>query len=287
MSDTMPITQNGKSIIHTVKKGETLWSISRDYGVSTSDIVSLNSGITDQNKDHIAIGQKIQISENQEFNILLMPFADWGKKNDARFVADSLIKLAPRKITANSIEYSVNISKELTAVNTRSVDNNIAKILQPNQQQNIDLIIGLGIARDEGSLRFETGSDKLAENKMQYDISGNFISTTTFQSIKSTAAWLGKKKIYNIVKDINYLPKSQKNKFNTDRISTDAGDYLCEYMTYKFASSPEISGKAFFVHIGNFEGLEDEKIVLQRNKEVNGLISFIKKIAPILIENRG
>ena len=43
---------------YTVAKGDTLWSISRRYGVSVNDLVRIN-GITNPNL--IVIGQKILI----------------------------------------------------------------------------------------------------------------------------------------------------------------------------------------------------------------------------------
>lgn len=46
-------------IYHVVQKGDTLWGISRKYGVSVDRLVELN-GIKDRNR--IYVGQKILVS---------------------------------------------------------------------------------------------------------------------------------------------------------------------------------------------------------------------------------
>lgn len=46
-----------RAIVHTVVRGDTLWSIGRAYGVTVTEILAVNAGIASQ----IEIGQKIAI----------------------------------------------------------------------------------------------------------------------------------------------------------------------------------------------------------------------------------
>lgn len=50
----------GVAAYHTVKKGETLWGISRSYGTTLEKILALNSGI--KNPNFITVGQKVRVA---------------------------------------------------------------------------------------------------------------------------------------------------------------------------------------------------------------------------------
>lgn len=57
----IPDTQNTPNITYTVKKGDTLWSISRKYGTTVQELVKINNI---KNPNLIYPGQKIQIASN-------------------------------------------------------------------------------------------------------------------------------------------------------------------------------------------------------------------------------
>lgn len=58
---------------HTVKKGDTLWSISRLYNISVDEIVKLN-GL--KNPDLIRVGQVLKIREKKTENTALVKAID-------------------------------------------------------------------------------------------------------------------------------------------------------------------------------------------------------------------
>lgn len=55
-----PATPSQTSIYHTVVRGETLWGIARQYGITTETIIRLNPQI--KNPNLIYAGQKVQVS---------------------------------------------------------------------------------------------------------------------------------------------------------------------------------------------------------------------------------
>ena len=54
------VAQNDKYFVHTVSKGQTLYSISRMYEVSVDDIIALNPECAQK----LAIGYKLKIEQS-------------------------------------------------------------------------------------------------------------------------------------------------------------------------------------------------------------------------------
>jgi LysM repeat protein len=91
---------NDEFITHKVTKGETLWSISKQYNISLEPILALNN-IKDKNT--LSIGQIIKISQNN------LPAADYTMHVVKK--GDTLWTIAQRyNLTVNSILANNNIS---------------------------------------------------------------------------------------------------------------------------------------------------------------------------------
>ena len=57
--EKQPVSREER-IFHTVRQGDTLWGISRQYGVGLEDILAMNPGI--KNPNRIFVGEKVRVA---------------------------------------------------------------------------------------------------------------------------------------------------------------------------------------------------------------------------------
>lgn len=226
------------------------------------------------------------LQQTREFHIWIVPFGDWGKVNDSHVVADRLIASLPKNHMLNGINYKIFTNKSLTEVNEQDVDTEIGKIHEMDDWNCVNMVLGIGVAEKKGSVRFEYVTDSLKGGNKQFRNNVKLDNPTTAMSIAATAGWRNDGEITNIVAKHNYLPSIHLSSDDIDElgISTDPGDYLCEYMTFGFANSIRIKNKAFFVHVGDFRG--SPAYEPQRLQEINTLKSFILEVMPLLVKRQ-
>ena len=98
-STTIVFVNGKKYLVHTVKKGETLYSLSKTYGVSEEDIKSHNPAVADGLKIDQAI--KIPVSEKQ--------LANNDKKRKKEFIQHKI--KAGQTLYAIAREYNISVAK--------------------------------------------------------------------------------------------------------------------------------------------------------------------------------
>ena len=132
--------------IHTVKKGETLWSIAQEYNLSV-DLILANNNFA--NSELISIGQQIEIpsskSTTPETNIITQPVIDKKNNNMSNNIsppedAESIQSIAERyKLTNSSIVLDkgienselISIGPQIEIPSSKSITPEINIIIQP------------------------------------------------------------------------------------------------------------------------------------------------------------
>ncbi len=133
INDNISQPKNAEPIVYTVKVGDTLWNISRKYGVSVEVIISVNNL---KEKDLLALGQKLEI-----------PAIGGG-------VSDSNQKQEPTIITYTVVKgdtlWSISQRYDVKMISIISV-NNLKEISRLSIGQKLKLpITNMDIAKAEG-----------------------------------------------------------------------------------------------------------------------------------------
>ena len=120
----IPINSNGTSddyIVHTVKVGDNLYSISRKYGVSVDSIKNINN----LNSDLLSIGQKLRIpnivdSDDDYFEYVV-------KKNDTLYSIAKKFNMSVNELMRiNNLETTaLSIGQVLNVINNSNNESNL------------------------------------------------------------------------------------------------------------------------------------------------------------------
>ncbi len=123
LSKIKNVARKGEKITHTVKSGESFWSISRRYGVNTRSLAKWNGMAP---IDTLGVGQKLVI---------------WKPKGKTRIVRASLMDTSPQQ-KMHALRYTIRKGDSLYRIankfNIRISDikkwNKVGKYLQPGQK---------------------------------------------------------------------------------------------------------------------------------------------------------
>src|SRR4030042_818561 len=133
MSNNISQPENAETIVYTVKAGDSLWNISRKYGVSVEVIMNVNNL---RDKDSLSLGQKLAI-----------PAIGGGASNSNQKEEPIIVNYTVVKgdtLWSISQRYDVNMS---TIIST----NNLKEISQLSIGQKLKLLItNMDIATAEG-----------------------------------------------------------------------------------------------------------------------------------------
>ena len=133
MNNNISQPENAESIVYTVKAGDSLWNISRKYGVSVEVIFDVNNL---RDKDSLSLGQKLEI-----------PAIGGGVSNSNQKQEPTIITYTVVKgdnLWSISQRYDVNMSSIIST-------NNLKEISQLSIGQKLKLpITNMDIAKAEG-----------------------------------------------------------------------------------------------------------------------------------------
>src|SRR4030042_280383 len=133
MNNNISQPENAEAIVYTVKAGDSLWNISRKYGVSVEVIMNVNNL---RDKDSLSLGQKLAI-----------PAIGGGASNSNQKEEPIIVNYTVVKgdtLWSISQRYDVNMS---TIIST----NNLKEISQLSIGQKLKLLItNMDIAKAEG-----------------------------------------------------------------------------------------------------------------------------------------